>query len=243
MSNENNVVNLNRIKNLTRDDVIDHLERCQMAAEVTLPVANMEALLTQLLGYMDNSKPELQQKLTESERYGRQADITIENLERKVEQLAAELSAVDAIHNDAVFITDDHYEQCPPEVQKIIRSLAVLQIPAYQQFLAEVRASAIAEYANKRGFSYQHGSIHAHFGKGDVMVGSVTFANGDSGINFAPVREKTGGVGTDYEWTKGKSVEQVDSVFVIASSNAEGLEVIRDKLSYAIEELRHGAAK
>lgn len=57
--------------------------------------------------------------------------------------LAAELSAVEAIHNDAVFITDDHYEQCPPEVQKIIRSLAVLQIPAYQAFLAEVRASAV----------------------------------------------------------------------------------------------------
>ncbi|MCM7780397.1 hypothetical protein M8T12_04810 [Enterobacter ludwigii] len=69
--------------------------------------------------------------------------------DRKVEQLAAELSAVDAIHNDAVFITDDHYEQCPPEVQKIIRSLAVLQIPAYQQFLAEVRASAIEHAASE----------------------------------------------------------------------------------------------
>ncbi|VYT57044.1 Uncharacterised protein [Citrobacter amalonaticus] len=58
-------------------------------------------------------------------------------------QIAAELSAIDAIHNDAVFITDDHYEQCPPQVQKIIGTLAVLQIPAYQSFLAEVRASAI----------------------------------------------------------------------------------------------------
>lgn len=54
--------------------------------------------------------------------------------------LAAELRAVEAIHNEAVFITDEHYEQCPPEVQKMIRSLAVLQIPAYQAFLAEVRA-------------------------------------------------------------------------------------------------------
>lgn len=58
-------------------------------------------------------------------------------------QIAAELSAIDAIHNDAVFITDAHYEQCPPEVQKIIGALAVLQIPAYQAFLAEVRAQAI----------------------------------------------------------------------------------------------------
>ncbi|WP_350363768.1 hypothetical protein [Enterobacter hormaechei] len=61
-------------------------------------------------------------------------------LEARCVALAAELSAVETIHNDAVFITDEHYEQCPPEVQKMIRSLAVLQIPAYQAFLAEVRA-------------------------------------------------------------------------------------------------------
>ena len=61
-------------------------------------------------------------------------------LEAKCAALAAELSAVETIHNDAVFITDEHYEQCPPEVQKMIRSLAVLQIPAYQAFLPEVRA-------------------------------------------------------------------------------------------------------
>ncbi len=66
-------------------------------------------------------------------------------LEAKCAALAAELSAIEAIHNDAVFITDDQYEQCPPQVQKMIRSLAVLQIPAYQSFLAEVRASALPE--------------------------------------------------------------------------------------------------
>ncbi len=65
--------------------------------------------------------------------------------EARCAALAAELSAVETIHNDAVFITDEHYEQCPPEVQKMIRSLAVLQIPAYQAFLAEVRASAVDE--------------------------------------------------------------------------------------------------
>ncbi len=116
------------------------------------------------------------------------------------------------------------------------------ECPATDAFLAEVRAQGVTEYASKRGFSFQHGSIHAHFGNGDVMVGSVTFENGDAGINFAPVREKTGGVGTHYDWTKGKTAEQVDSIFVIASSNAEGLEVIRDKLSEAIAQLRKGAA-
>ena len=63
--------------------------------------------------------------------------------EARCATLAAELSAVETIHNDAVFITDEHYEQCPPEVQKMIRSLAVLQIPECHAFLAEVRARAI----------------------------------------------------------------------------------------------------
>ncbi|EPO4108699.1 hypothetical protein ACUADT_001092 [Enterobacter cloacae] len=70
-------------------------------------------------------------------------------LEARCAALAAELRAVEAIHNEAVFITDDHYEQCPPEVQKIIRSLAVMQIPAYQAFLAEVRAQAKIEGAER----------------------------------------------------------------------------------------------
>lgn len=120
--------------------------------------------------------------------------------------------------------------------------LALLdELEAAERRIAELEAIAVAEYANKRGFSFQHGSIHAHFGNGDVMVGSVTFENGDAGINFAPVREKIGGVGTDYEWTRGKTAEQVDSVFVIASSNIAGLEVIRNKLSDAIETLRAAA--
>ncbi|EOG6211572.1 hypothetical protein [Citrobacter freundii] len=95
--------------------------------------------------------------LTESQREFRAADATIHNLELKLtdmavqlanaeskcRKLAAELSAVDKIHNEAVFITDDHYEQCPSEVQKMIRSLAVLQIPAYQAFQAEVQAQGV----------------------------------------------------------------------------------------------------
>ncbi|EMQ2223300.1 hypothetical protein WAS61_000531 [Citrobacter freundii] len=100
---------------------------------------------------------ELERQLEESRREFRAADATIHNLELKItdmavqlanaeskcRELAAELSAVDKIHNEAEFITDDHYEQCPPEVQKTIRSLAVLQIPAYDAFLAEVRAQGV----------------------------------------------------------------------------------------------------
>ncbi|MFL7878676.1 hypothetical protein AAD050_08590 [Enterobacter hormaechei] len=76
--------------------------------------------------------------------------LNYEELEARCAALAAELSAVEEIHNEAVFITDEHYEQCPPEVQKIIRSLAVMQIPAYHAFLAEVRASAIEHAASER---------------------------------------------------------------------------------------------
>lgn len=72
---------------------------------------------------------------------------TYEELEAKCAALAAELRAVEEIHNEAVFITDDHYEQCPPEVQTIIRALAVMQIPAYHAFLAEVRASELDSLA------------------------------------------------------------------------------------------------
>lgn len=115
--------------------------------------------------------------LTESRREFRAADATIHNLELKLTDMAvqlanaeskcremsAELSAVDKIHNEAVLITDDHYEQCPPEVQKIIRSLAVLQIPAYDAFLAEVRASARNE-----GINYAASRLAAAFNHGFV---------------------------------------------------------------------------
>lgn len=97
--------------------------------------------------YLVRKFSELHEQLGESRREFRSADITMQNLEAKCEKLAAELSAIDAIHNDAVLITDDHYEQCPPQVQKIIGALAVLQIPAYQAFLAEVRAQGVEMFA------------------------------------------------------------------------------------------------
>ncbi|WP_254797845.1 hypothetical protein [Enterobacter sp. JMULE2] len=64
-------------------------------------------------------------------------------LEARCAALAAELSAFERICNEAVFITDEHYEQCPPEVQKMIRFLVVLKIPSYQAFMAEVRAQGV----------------------------------------------------------------------------------------------------
>lgn len=103
--------------------------------ELSPPVIG-ESFCTDMVRHSDYAA--LEQKLTDMA-------VQLANAESKCRELAAELSAVDKIHNEAVFITDDHYEQCPPEVQKMIRSLAVLQIPACDAFLAEVRASAIPE--------------------------------------------------------------------------------------------------
>ncbi|ELT7764226.1 hypothetical protein ACVGX7_08925 [Enterobacter hormaechei] len=75
--------------------------------------------------------------------------LNYEELEAKCAALAAELRAVEEIHNEAVFIPDEYYERCPPEVQKMIRSLAVMQIPAYQAFLAEVRAQGVEMFAKE----------------------------------------------------------------------------------------------
>lgn len=73
------------------------------------------------------------------------AKASFEDIEAKNAALVAELSAVETIYDAAVLITSEHYEQCPVEVQKMIRLLAVLQIPAYKSFLAEVRAQGADE--------------------------------------------------------------------------------------------------
>ncbi|EMA2419600.1 hypothetical protein U2G61_004114 [Citrobacter freundii] len=133
----------------------------QIARDKCLPHKSGYAACTGVLREGISMKPtyeELELQLEESQREFRAADATIHNLELKItdmavqlanaeskcRELAAELSAVDKIHNEAVFITDDHYEQCPPEVHKMIRSLAVLQIPAYDAYLAEMRAQESA---------------------------------------------------------------------------------------------------
>lgn len=109
------------------------------------------------------SREGLDAKLKSAENNDVDARCHVAELEAKCAALAAELSAVETIHNDAVFITDEHYEQCPPEVQKMIRSLAVLQIPAYHAFLAEVRAQARNE-----GINYAASRLAAAFNHGFV---------------------------------------------------------------------------
>ncbi|ECM7879086.1 hypothetical protein KU90_12735 [Salmonella enterica subsp. enterica serovar Heidelberg] len=186
--------------------------------------------------------------------------VQLANAESKRRELAAEISRRDEIfspvypdENTMNRMTDVFHDtakiHCDEDsifvdnAELVITAIINHYIKSEDAFLAEVRAQGVTEYATKRGFSFQHGSIHAHFGNGDVMVGATKFENGHAGICFAPVREKEGGVGTEYKWTEGKNTEQVDSVFVISSSNIEGLEVIQGKLSEAITQLRQEAAQ
>lgn len=70
-------------------------------------------------------------------------------LKAQRDALAAEMSVMDAIHDKCVFITDDDYDACPKSVQEIIRSLAVMQIPATDAYLNSVRAEGVEVLTGK----------------------------------------------------------------------------------------------
>lgn len=67
------------------------------------------------------------------------------DLQDHLKHLAAELSVVEDIHNNAVFITDELYDASPKKVQNIIRSLACLKMPAYARLVAGIKADAQSE--------------------------------------------------------------------------------------------------
>lgn len=95
---------------------------------------------------MKPSYEELEQKLIESERYGRQTDITIENLERRVEQLAAENAGL----KQAMAVTLEHVSvmdtgQAGVAAMIVNDALHHSETPATDAILAEVRASAITD--------------------------------------------------------------------------------------------------
>lgn len=53
----NNIIKFTGSTDWSRDKVIDHLERCQMASSVTMPAEGLEHLLMQVLRYIDSQKP------------------------------------------------------------------------------------------------------------------------------------------------------------------------------------------
>ncbi|MDN3797344.1 hypothetical protein QWY64_14440 [Enterobacter hormaechei] len=84
----------------------------------------------------------LEQRLIESERYGRQTDITIDNLEMKLAQMAAENAGLKKFCKDAAFDAD--YEaELGMERGGFTDALNDIETPATDAFLAEVRASGV----------------------------------------------------------------------------------------------------
>ncbi|VTM60824.1 Uncharacterised protein [Klebsiella pneumoniae] len=71
------------------------------------------------------------------------------DLQDWVKQLVSELSVVEEIHNNAVFITDELYDASPKEVQAIIRSLACMKMPTYARLVAGIKADGVDEFVEK----------------------------------------------------------------------------------------------
>ena len=80
----------------------------------------------------------LEQRLIESERYGRQTDITIDNLEMKLAQMAAENAGLkESRQRLAEFILEELDADYPLNMD--------IETPATDDFLAEVRAQGADE--------------------------------------------------------------------------------------------------
>lgn len=93
---------------------------------------------------MKPSYEELEQKLIESERYGRQTDITIDNLEMKLAQMAAENAGLKKFCKDAAFDAD-YESELGMERGGFTDALNAIKTPATDAFLAEVRAQGADE--------------------------------------------------------------------------------------------------
>jgi len=101
---------------------------------------------------------ELEQRLIESERYGRQTDITIDNLEMKLAQMTAESAGLKVA---TIFLADEASQvykrwnliQQPDgdivDMQTIHEAVcACHETPATDAFLAEVRAQGVEMFAD-----------------------------------------------------------------------------------------------
>jgi len=99
----------------------------------------------------------LEQRLIESERYGRQTDITIDNLEMKVAQMAAELASVKQQEPKAWFIRITDEVTVDAREGEKWRGVPLVRIdvetPNHDDFLAEVRAQGVEMFGQYHNFS------------------------------------------------------------------------------------------
>lgn len=103
-----------------------------------------------LAEYLVRKFSALEQRLIESERYGRQTDITIDNLEMKLAQMAADNAGLKKSTPDIqtmmtaldVFFADDEVpERAMLAAYNLLRD--AVPTPATDAFLAEVRAQGV----------------------------------------------------------------------------------------------------
>ena len=139
--------------------------------EVNGPSSVFEDEAGSLVDYKDFAA--LEQRLIESERYGRQTDITIDNLEMKLAQMAAENAGLKAVCEDRrTFIMNGvqlGYIQVPTvETDPALETIRVAvspqePTPATDAFLAELRAQARNE-----GINYAASRLAAAFNHGFI---------------------------------------------------------------------------
>lgn len=107
--------------------------------------------------YLVRKFSELEQRLIESERYGRQTDITIDNLEMKLAQMAAELASVKQQEPKAWFIRITDEVTVDAREGEKWRGVPLVRIdvetPNNDAFLAEVRAQGVEMAAKSDQFS------------------------------------------------------------------------------------------
>lgn len=98
---------------------------------------------------MKPSYEELERRLIESERYGRQTDITIDNLELKLAQMAAENAGLKQFPDQIVgFIGKLGSSEIGSETKEKIEAAAKkIKTPTTDAFLAEVRAQGVEQLA------------------------------------------------------------------------------------------------
>lgn len=98
----------------------------------------------------------LEQRLIESERYGRQTDITIDNLEMKLAQMAAENAGLknafgpgDAVLNFlTIALRHTTYDQIDLDDVTLAFRMSLPETPATDDFMAEVRAQGVKSLSN-----------------------------------------------------------------------------------------------
>ena len=116
----------------------------QLAAQLELSVAAERAWETTMMRVcgedgVGSVADKFKRMAIDAECYKRAMEASNERLV----QLAAETSGFHAVQVEMSAVTDEDYEQCPKRVQDVIRHLSLVQIPAYNDFLASLRAEGV----------------------------------------------------------------------------------------------------